>query len=470
MIQQSNLDATVTTHLGLFSAQSPRARRLSGELRCKRNTAETQSAQSFRQRVASRSRSGKVKAILLFALVFATTVTAFAQSNDWAQWGGPHRNFTSEAKGLATTWPATGPRRIWQRELGEGYSAIAAEGGMLFTMYRKGENEVVIALDAATGKTVWEYSYAAPFSPQYDMSNGPGPHATPLINNHFVFSSGATGKLHCLDKKSGKLLWAHDLINEFNGTLRVNGYSCSPIAYKDKIVMMVGGQASSLIAFNQKDGSVAWKKHDFRNSTSSPILINVGGQDQLVAFMWGEVVGVDPSNGNLLWTHVHPVDHGLNTTTPVWGPDNLLFISSGYDGGSRVIKLTRVGDKTTTEELWAHRLMRVHFTNAIRVGDVVYGSSGDFGPAPFTAIDVKTGKVLWRNRTFPRASFLLADGRFIILDEDGELLLAAPTLDGLNVISKASLLSNQSWTVPSLVGTRLYLRDRKNIMAVDLGQ
>lgn len=414
-----------------------------------------------------RLRTGK--AIILALLSFLAGSKALAQSSDWAQWAGPNRNFTSAVKGLATNWPATGPRRIWQRELGEGYSAIAAESGVLFTMYRKGENEVVIALDAATGKTVWEHSYAAPFSPQYDMSNGTGPHATPLVIGNLVFTSGSTGKLHCLDKKSGKVLWSHDLLNEFRGTLRVNGYSCSPIAYKDKIVMMVGAQAGSLVAFNQKDGSVVWKKHDFKNSTSSPIIINVNGQDQLVAFMYGEVVGVDPNNGNLLWMHPHPVEYGLNTSTPVWGSDNLLFISSGYDGGSRVIKLTRAGDKTTTEELWAHRLMRVHFTNAIRVGDVVYGSSGDFGPAPFTAVEVKTGKVLWRNRTFPRASFLLADGRFIILDEDGHLLLAVPTPEGLTVTAKVELLSSQSWTVPSLVGTRLYLRDRKNIMALELG-
>ena len=405
----------------------------------------------------------------LTLLVLTTTGVASAQSSDWAQWGGPQRNFKSESKGLATAWPETGPRRLWQRELGEGYSAIVADRGMLFTMYRKGENEVVIALDAATGKTMWEYSYAAPFSAEYDMTNGPGPHATPLVTGNLVFSSGATGKLHCVDRKSGKLLWSHDLLKEFHGNVRVNGYSCSPIAYKDKIIMMVGGPASSLIAFNQKDGAVAWKKHDFRNSTSSPIVVSVDGQDQLVAFMWGEVVGVDPINGNLLWSHPHPVEHGLNTTTPVWGSDNLLFVSSGYDGGSRVIKLSRNGDKTTTEELWAHRLMRVHFTNAIRVGDVVYGSSGDFGPAPFTAIDVRTGKVLWRNRTFPRASFIFADGRFIILDEDGQLLLATATSEGLTVTSKAQLLNGQSWTVPSLAGTRLYLRDRKNVMAVDLG-
>ena len=414
--------------------------------------------------------SRRRKTILLLALVLSLTETAAqAQTSDWAQWGGPRRDFKSETRGLATTWPATGPRRLWQRELGEGYSAIAAERGMLFTMYRKGDNEIVVALDAASGKTVWEYSYAAPFSAEYDMSNGPGPHATPLVSGNMVFTSGATGKFVAVDKKSGKLLWSHDLLSEFQGTLRVNGYSCSPIAYKDKVVMMVGGPSSSLVAFNQKDGSVAWKKHDFKNSTASPIIINVDGQDQLVAFMYGEIVGVDPNNGNLVWSHAHPVEYGLNTSTPVWGPDNLLFVSSGYGGGSRVIKLSRAADKTAVEEVWANRLMRIHFTNAIRVGDSIYGSSGDFGPAPFTAIDVKTGNVLWRHRSFPRASFLFADGRFIILDEDGHLLLATATAQGLTVTSKAELLSNQAWTVPSLSGTRLYLRDRKNIMAVELG-
>jgi outer membrane protein assembly factor BamB len=407
--------------------------------------------------------------VWLLALVLLTTNTAArAQSSDWAQWGGPHRNFISETKGLAPSWPATGPRRLWDRKLGEGYSAIAVAGGMLFTMYRKGDNEVAVALDAATGKTLWEYGYAAPFSPEYDMSNGPGPHATPLVSGNTVFTSGSTGKLHALDKKSGKVLWSHDLISEFHGTLRVNGYSCSPIAYKDTIVMMVGGPSSSLVAFNRKDGSIVWKKHDFKNSTSSPIIINVDGQDQLVAFMYGEIVGVDPNNGNLLWSHPHTTEFGLNTSTPVWGPDNLLFMSSGYGGGSRVLKLSRAGDKTTVEEVWANGLMRIHFTNAIRIGDLIYGSSGVFGPAPFTAVNVKTGNVVWRHRSFPRASFLFADGRFIILDEDGHLLLATATAEGLTVTSKAELLKNKSWTVPSLSGTRLYVRDRENIIALDL--
>lgn len=410
-----------------------------------------------------------MKQLVRISLVLITTVSlAQAQSSDWAQWGGTQRNFKSAATGLAASWPAEGPRKLWSHPLGDGYSSIAVAGGKLFTMYRKGEQDVVVSLDAATGKTLWEFAYNAPFWKEQDMSNGPGPHATPLVVGEYVFTTGATGKLHCLNKQTGKLTWAHDLFKEFGGTVRPNGYSCSPIAYKNTVIVMVGGAGHALMAFNQKDGAVAWQKHDFKNSTSSPILINVDGQEQLVAFMFGDIVGVDPNNGALLWQHPHETDYGLNTMTPVWGEDNLLFVSSGYNGGSRTLKLTRSGTKTNVEELWFHRLMRVHFGTCIRVGDLVFGSSGDFGPAPFTAINVKTGKIVWRDRSLPRATFLEADGRFILLDEDGHLMLATASAEGLKVQAKTALLNNNAWTVPTLVGTTLYVRDRKTIMAVAL--
>ncbi len=393
---------------------------------------------------------------------------AFGQSISWPQWGGPDRNFKSAATGLATTWPAEGPRKLWSRSLGDGYSAIAVEGSRLFTMYRKGEQEVAVALDAATGKTLWEYGYDAPFWKEQEMSNGPGPHATPAVAGDYVFTAGATGKLHCLDKQTGKLVWMHDLFKEFNATVRPNGYSSSPLTYKNTVIVMAGGRGNALMAFNQKDGAVVWKKHDFNNSTSSPILINVDGQEQLVAFLFGEIVAVDPANGDLLWSHPHETDFGLNTMTPVWGDDNLLFVSSGYNGGSRVLKLARSGGKTTVEEVWFHCLMRVHFGTSIRVGDFVYGSSGDFGPAPFTAVNIKTGKIAWRDRSFSRASFVMAEGRFILLDEDGNLALVTPAPGGLKVHAKVALMTNNSWTVPTLAGTTLYVRDRKTILALDL--
>jgi outer membrane protein assembly factor BamB len=165
-------------------------------------------------------------------------------------------------KSLAASWPEGGPRRLWSRALGDGYSSIVADDKRIYTMYRRGEREVVIAMEAATGVTAWEYSYDAPFTKDYDMSNGPGPHATPLLAENYIFTTGATSKLHCLDKQTGRVVWSRDLIKEFNGTVRVNGYSCSPLAYKNSVIVMVGGAGSAIVALNQKDGSVVWKKHD----------------------------------------------------------------------------------------------------------------------------------------------------------------------------------------------------------------
>jgi outer membrane protein assembly factor BamB len=404
---------------------------------------------------------------IITVLMFASI--AWAGSPDWPQWGGPHRDFKSDVTGLAASWPASGPKKLWSRPLGDGYSGIAVAGDVLFTMYRTGNDEVVLAANASTGKTLWEYRYDAHIRPGMGMENGPGPHATPLVTENGVYAIGILGNLVCLDKKTGKLLWAHSLYNEFHGTFFDRGYAPSPVAYKNTVIMKVGGAGHSFVAFNQKDGKVVWHTtKDFRNAPSSPVVINVDGQDQLVTQMSDDVVGIDPTNGWVLWTHPHSTSWGLNISTPVWGNDHLLFVSSAYNGGSRVIRLSRQNGKTTAEEVWANNRMRVHFSTVVRVGDYLYGSSGDFGPAPLTAIEVKTGKVVWQDRSFPKANFVYADGKFIVVDEDGNLALAEFSPHALKVVSRTALLESNAWTVPSLAGTRLYLRDRSKLMALDL--
>ncbi|HSL55194.1 MAG TPA: PQQ-binding-like beta-propeller repeat protein [Pyrinomonadaceae bacterium] len=408
-----------------------------------------------------------IKWVLASLLISGIFVDAQSQS-DWSQWGGPRRDFTTTSKGLAAAWPATGPKQLWTRPLGAGHSAILASGNTLYTMYSVGDQEIVIALAADTGKTIWEYKYDAPQAGM-NYEAGVGPHSTPLLIGDLLYTVGATGKLFALDKKTGKVAWSQDLWKDHGGRKMDRGYSCSPIAYKNTIILTLGGgQNQTLIAFNQKDGSVAWKNGSLDMSPSSPILINVDGQEQLVAFLGTVVAGIDPNNGNLLWSHPHVTEWGLNITMPVWGNDTLLFISSAYSGGSRVLKLTQKDGKTTAEELWFHRRMRVHHGTAIRIGDYVYGSSGDFGPAFFAAVNVKTGEIAYQDRTFPKSNFLLADGKLIILDEDGNLALATATPTELKVISKVSVLKNLAWTVPTLVGTKLYLRDRRTITALDL--
>jgi outer membrane protein assembly factor BamB len=412
-------------------------------------------------------RIANIRTCLIISLLFVAVVDTRAQT-DWLQWGGPNRDFTSTAKGLAASWPATGPKQLWSRPLGAGHSAVLANGKNLYTMYSQGEQEFVIALAADTGKTIWEHKYAAPTA-GLDLEYGAGPHSTPIIVGELIYTVGSTGRLFALNTNNGKVVWEHDLWKEYGGTKMGRGYSCSPVAYKDTIILTLGGKGQTLVAFKQKDGTVAWKNQTLDLSPSSPMLINVDGQDQLLMFLGGVIAGLDPNNGNLLWSHPHVTDWGLNITMPVWGKDNLLFISSAYNGGSRVLKLAQKDGKTTAQELWFQNKMRVHHGTAIRVGDHVYGSSGDFGPAFFAAINVKTGEITYQDRSFPKTNFLFADGKFIMLDEDGNLALATATPQGLTVISKASIMKNLAWTVPTLAGTKLYLRDRRTIAAFDLG-
>ena len=406
--------------------------------------------------------------LLIASLILCGFLVDVRAQSDWLQWGGPSRNFTTNSKGLAAAWPSTGPKRLWSRPLGPGHSSILASGNTLYTMYNQGEQEVVIALAADTGKTIWEYKYDAPSPAGMDYEFGVGPHSTPLLVGDLLYTVGATGKLFALDKKTGKVAWAHDLWTEYGGTKRGRGYSCSPIAYKNTVILTLGGPGQALIAFNQKDGTVAWKNQTLDMSPSSPIIVSVDGQDQLIAFLGKVVAGIDPNNGNLLWSHPHVTEWGLNISTPVWGNDNLLFISSAYSGGSRVLRLTQKDGKTTAEELWFHRRMRLHHGTAVRIGDYIYGSSGDFGPAFLAAVNVKTGEIAYQDRSFPKSNLLLAEGKLIILDEDGNLALATATPTELKVISKVSVMRNLAWTAPTLVGTKLYLRDRHTIMALDL--
>ena len=405
--------------------------------------------------------------IFSVALILSLFVQTQAQS-EWPQWGGPSRNFVSNSKGLAASWPQTGPKQLWTRPLGEGHSAIIVDGNTLYTMFSQGEQEFVIALAANTGKTIWEYKYDSPTA-GLNFKEGHGPHSTPLLVGDLVYTVGATGKLHALNKKTGKVEWFHDLWKEYNGRKMDRGYSCSPLAYKNTVILTLGGEGQTLIAFNQKDGGVAWKNQSLDMSPSSPMLIKVDGQDQLVTFLGKAITGVDPNNGELLWSHPHATEWGLNISTPIWGDDNLLFISSAYSGGSRVLKLARKEGKTEVTELWFHRRLRLHHTTAIRIGDYIYASSGDFGPAFLSGVNVKTGETAFQDRSFPKSNFIYADGKLIILDEDGNLALATVSPAGLKVISKASLMKHLAWTVPTLVGKKLYLRDRATIAALDLG-
>ena len=265
-------------------------------------------------------------AAIAAAILQAPDALRGAATGDWLQWGGPGRNFMPEATGLASSWPAGGPKRLWTRALGEGHSAILAEAGRIYTMYRplgrlsllrRSQEEVVAALDAATGKTVWEFTYPAP-TDGLDFSQGAGPHSTPLIAGQRIYATSTRKELFALDKATGARVWSHDFMKEYGAPSPGRGYACSPILYNGTIIVTVGGPSQAVAAFNQQTGALVWKAGDFEESPASTTLIDVDGQPQLVLFAGNRVAGLDPGSGRTLWSHPHKTDWGLNISTPVW--------------------------------------------------------------------------------------------------------------------------------------------------------
>ena len=386
----------------------------------------------------------------------------------WAQWGGPNRDFLAKPVQLSTTWPEGGPNRLWSQELGDGNSAISVDERTLYTMYRQGNNEVVVALDATDGTRRWEYIYRASFWRDFAANYSPGPHSTPLVVKNHVYTVGVRGKINCLIKQTGKKVWSHDLWKEYGAKPPHRGYASSPVAYKHMLILPVGGPGHGVMAFNLHDGKVVWTSQDFPNAFSSPIIINVDGQDQLVVFVKDLVAGLEPNTGEILWQHPHRTEYGINVSTPVWGKDNLLFVSSAYDSGSRGLRLSHKDGKTSIQEQWFNRKMQIHHGTAVRIDDIIYSSIGDFGPAFLTAVDAKTGQIVLRQRGFAKANLVAVGRELILLDEDGELAIVIPTPDQFEILVRAQIFSTRSWTVPTLVGTTLYARDRKEILALDL--
>jgi outer membrane protein assembly factor BamB len=248
------------------------------------------------------------------------------------------------------------------------------------------------------------------------------------------------------------------------------GYASSPIAFRDTIIVPAGGKGKSTMAFQQADGKVAWAKGSIPNTYSSPLTINVDGLEQLVSVMDGLVFGLNPHNGDLQWQIPFRADYGISVATPVWCPGNLLFVSAEYGAGSKMIHLARNGTQTKAKEAWTSNRLRLHNGNAMWVGGALYFTSGGKGSqAILSAVEAASGNIFWQERSIQKATFVWADGKLITLDQDGYLMLADPSPKGFKVAAKSKLLTNLSWTPPVLVGTRLYLRDRKTIMAVDLG-
>lgn len=410
-----------------------------------------------------------VLALLALALPLGATFADSAAETkgkralDWPQWRGPNRDAVSSETGLLKRWPEAGPNVLWRIPIGAGFSGVSVSEGKLYTLWDEKGKQVLVALDALKGTELWRRELGTAFTHHY----GNGPRSTPLIDRDIVFAIGTQGRLLAANKDTGQPLWQHDLVRDYASDLPSYGYSSSPLVAGDKLVVEAGGREATFMAFDRKTGAVVWAAGKDQPAYSSPIHVSIGGVDQIVFWSAHGLHSVSSDSGKPLWTYKWetfcPVTGDpLNTGTPLFlGPDR-IYISSG--SGAAAIRVWRSGKSFEVETLWTSDLMRSDVNTSLVLGDHIYG----FDHGIFKSLDAATGEIKWRARGFQRGSLIAADGHLIVLGETGNLALVDANPNEFVQSGSARILDGKNWTAPALAGGRLYLRNHRELVCVDL--
>jgi len=401
----------------------------------------------------------------LTTLILLSTLFSISAA-DWPQWRGPNRDGISAETGLLKKWPDGGPPLKWKAiNLGGGYTAPAVAAGRIIGTGYRGEMEIVWALDEKTGKELWSTEIA---SANREIDYGEGPRATPAIDGDRVYTLGAGGNLVCLDAKTGKISWKHDLPKDFGGKMMSDwGYSESPLVDGDSVLCTPGGSKGTVVALNKTNGKLIWQSSELTDSAAYTSLVpcNLGGRKQYVTLTGDSIAGIDAKTGKVLWQ----TDRRGKTAvvpTPVMS-GNYIWVSSGYGVGSHLFEIQENGGVFKAEEVYASRKLKNDHGGAIRVGDHVYAASGPV----FVCMELKTGDVTWKERSVGNCSLTYADGHLYLRGERGPLALIQPNPE--EYIEKSRFVQphrsdKKSWAHPVIANGQLLLRDQDMLLSFDV--
>ena len=402
---------------------------------------------------------------ILIASLCTLAVHAQGSPSDWPQFFGPDRTGLYKGPALADTWSATGPRVVWRKPVGQGFSGPVVVAGRLILFHRLGAREVVESLDVRTGAAQWTFAY--PTSYQDDFGFDEGPRAVPVIAGGFVYTFGAEGQLHAIDLATGKKAWSEDTMRRFKAAKGFFGAAGSPLVEDGRVIANIGGRGAGIVAFDAKTGSVVWATGDDEASYSSPVGATVGGRRLVVFLTRARLVGLDPATGQVVFQRPWRARAAasVNVASPVVVGDR-IFVSAEYGPGAGVLRI----DGSTLTDVWASDdALSNHYATSVYREGVLYGFHGrqEFGQS-FRAVEFNTGKVLWNQDRFLAGSVLLAGDRLVIVRETGELVLADASPAAFTVRARAQILPATVRAFPALADGDLYVRNENTMVCLDL--
>jgi outer membrane protein assembly factor BamB len=400
---------------------------------------------------------------------------ATAVAGDWPQILGARRDGHAAAdEQLAAAWPAAGPPVVWSREVGAGYAGVAVAAGRAYLFHRIGDRELVEALDAATGKTVWkDDGHPTAFQPQ--VGGGDGPLCVPVVAGDKVVVFGASGTLACLDAKTGRRQWTRETHRDYAAPEGYFGAGSTPLVVAGRVIVNVGGakQDAGLVAFDLASGEPAWNTLADAASYSAPVPVEVDGKPHVLAVTRLACVLVDAATGEIRWRFPFG-QRGptVNAATPVLLPEGRLLVTAAYGIGS----VCAAFDGGAARPLWEGvDSLATQYCTPILVAGHLYAIDGrdDVPPADFKCLDPATGRVLWVERDFGYGTLVEAAGKLIATKTDGELVLVEPDAAKLKTLARSRPfgpeLTGALRALPALAAGRLYLRDDRRLLCLQVG-
>lgn len=399
----------------------------------------------------------------LAAVVVALDL-ARALENDFPEYRGRQRDGVVHGPPLARDWTVNRPGLLWRQPVGGGYAAIAIAGNVAVTIEQRRDREAVVCYDTATGKECWVHDYSAHFS---ERLGGDGPRATPTIADDSVFSLGATGQFVCLELSSGRLKWQVNILED-NENLPW-GMCGSPLVYDQIVVVNPGAQRNTaagraVVAYDRTTGRQVWSTGSTKAGYSSPMLATLAGRRQLLLLDGEILAGYDPQSGRELWRFPWPTYQDINVAQPVVLEGDRVFISSGYDTGCVMLRISESGGKWKVEPIWQNKNMRCKFTSPVAHKGFLYGLDDGI----LTCVDQETGKRKWRDGRYGHGQLLLADDLLVILGENGKLAIVGATPKGYRELGSIPALEGKTWNNPAVAEGKAFIRNSEEMACYDL--
>ncbi len=448
-----------------------------------------------------RNGTGRLLLLLKFWCGFGALlglIIAQVEAGDWPNIRGPKLDAHSDEMGIVELWSAKGPPVLWSREMGQGYSSFIAWDRFVATQYQTLSGQYLICLDAETGETVWEHRYGWPYDP---AGVYPGPRSTPTLHDGKIYFTSPTGHVGCVQASNGRAVWSLELAERFENHLPGFGFASSPIIDSGRLYLPVGGPGTSMVALDPLSGRILWKAGDDLASYTPAFPILFQGRKLILGYLQNALVAHDGDSGQVLFRYPLSTGYDEHSAWPLY-QEPYLWISAPFRAGSELLRLEENDGKVSVRSIRRSKVMSNDIFSSLLHEQTIYGFDLHEAQAKthrtsrgvFQAIDWMSGEVLWTNGTgrlrsedseisilsaetsrpdgssiVGHCSVLWADGKLVLFNDLGELILARAERSRYQELGRQTILGGEiGWTQPALSNGCLYVRSHTRAACIYL--